>query len=236
MPPDDWPLKAVGVASAPTPSGWCDRTRLLWPMHAAALLAVSSTAPVKSAAVCWRRWFSVVLRCLCLRACVMGSGSLGCPMPWRRQAFICRVAGHHIGLHASLASAVSVGSWCGGHGSVSGFGRCPGFGGARGADGRCDVADSRAWPSQPTPGVLLITLVVMLLVHPAWARSIGFQLSAAATAGLVISAGPIEQQLRSWCRRSSRVWLLFWPCRWRPCCGPCPCSCSTSEPFLSMPF
>ncbi|KZR92399.1 ComEC family competence protein [Synechococcus sp. MIT S9509] len=42
-------------------------------------------------------------------------------------------------------------------------------------------------------GVLLLTLVVMLLLHPTWARSIGFQLSAAATAGLVISAGPMEQ-------------------------------------------
>ena len=41
-------------------------------------------------------------------------------------------------------------------------------------------------------GVLLVTLVLMLLLHPAWARSIGFQLSAAATAGLVISAGPLE--------------------------------------------
>ena len=51
-------------------------------------------------------------------------------------------------------------------------------------------------------GVLLITLVVMLLVHPAWARSVGFQLSAAAAAGLVISAGPIEQRLRCWCPSS----------------------------------
>ena len=42
-------------------------------------------------------------------------------------------------------------------------------------------------------GVLLLTLVLMLLLHPTWARSIGFQLSAAATAGLVISAGPLEQ-------------------------------------------
>ena len=42
-------------------------------------------------------------------------------------------------------------------------------------------------------GVLLVTLVLMLLVHPTWGRSIGFQLSAAATAGLVISAGPLEQ-------------------------------------------
>ena len=56
----------------------------------------------------------------------------------------------------------------------------------------------RGYRSRPL-GVLLITLVVMLLVHPAWARSIGFQLSAAATAGLVISAAPIEQQLRSCC-------------------------------------
>ena len=42
-------------------------------------------------------------------------------------------------------------------------------------------------------GVLLVTLVLMLLVHPAWGRSIGFQFSAAATAGLVISAGSLEQ-------------------------------------------
>ncbi|WP_413324630.1 ComEC/Rec2 family competence protein [Synechococcus sp. MIT S9503] len=44
-------------------------------------------------------------------------------------------------------------------------------------------------------GVLLVTLVVMLLAHPAWGRSIGFQLSAAATAGLLISAAPLEQRL-----------------------------------------
>ena len=44
-------------------------------------------------------------------------------------------------------------------------------------------------------GVLLSTLVVMLLLNPSWARSIGFQLSAAATAGLVLSAQPLEQWL-----------------------------------------
>ena len=49
-------------------------------------------------------------------------------------------------------------------------------------------------------GVLVITLVVMLLAHPAWGRSIGFQLSAAATAGLLISAGPLEQWI-----------VLHWP-------------------------
>ena len=42
-------------------------------------------------------------------------------------------------------------------------------------------------------GVLLLTLVLMLLVHPTWGRAIGFQLSAAATAGLVISARPLER-------------------------------------------
>jgi len=41
-------------------------------------------------------------------------------------------------------------------------------------------------------GVLLFTLCLMLLVHPAWARSIGFQLSAAATAGLVLTAPALE--------------------------------------------
>jgi competence protein ComEC len=41
-------------------------------------------------------------------------------------------------------------------------------------------------------GVLLLTLCLMLLVHPAWARSIGFQLSAAATAGLVLTAPGLE--------------------------------------------
>ena len=35
-------------------------------------------------------------------------------------------------------------------------------------------------------GVLVLTLSGMLLLHPAWARSIGFQLSAAATAGAEI--------------------------------------------------
>ena len=41
-------------------------------------------------------------------------------------------------------------------------------------------------------GVLLLTLSLMLLVHPAWARSIGFQLSAAATAGLILTAPGLE--------------------------------------------
>ena len=49
-------------------------------------------------------------------------------------------------------------------------------------------------------GVLVITLVAMLLANPAWGRSIGFQLSAAATAGLLISADPLEQWI-----------VLHWP-------------------------
>ena len=44
-------------------------------------------------------------------------------------------------------------------------------------------------------GVLLATLLLMLLVNPGLARSIGFQLSAAATAGLVLSAEPLQRTL-----------------------------------------
>ena len=44
-------------------------------------------------------------------------------------------------------------------------------------------------------GVLVATLVLMLWVHPAWARSIGFQFSAAATAGMVLTAPALEARL-----------------------------------------
>ena len=50
-------------------------------------------------------------------------------------------------------------------------------------------------------GVLLLTLSLMLLLHPAWARSIGFQLSAAATAGLILTAPGLE---RWWAERLPR--------------------------------
>lgn len=51
-------------------------------------------------------------------------------------------------------------------------------------------------------GVLLASLVLMLWWHPQWAQDIGFQFSAAATAGLVVSAPWLE------------VWLQTrWP-RW----------------------
>ena len=42
-------------------------------------------------------------------------------------------------------------------------------------------------------GVLVLTLSGMLLLRPAWAQSIGFQLSAAATAGLILTAPRLEQ-------------------------------------------
>ena len=45
-------------------------------------------------------------------------------------------------------------------------------------------------------GVLLATLVLMLWLHPAWARAIGFQFSAAATAGLVLTAPGLEARLK----------------------------------------
>ena len=44
-------------------------------------------------------------------------------------------------------------------------------------------------------GVLTLTLIVMLLIHPAWAHSIGFQLSAAATAGLILTSPLLESAL-----------------------------------------
>ena len=44
-------------------------------------------------------------------------------------------------------------------------------------------------------GVLTLTLIVMLLIHPAWAHSIGFHLSAAATAGLILTAPLLESAL-----------------------------------------
>ena len=42
-------------------------------------------------------------------------------------------------------------------------------------------------------GVLLLTLSLMLLVHAAWTRSIVFQLIAAATAGLILTASELER-------------------------------------------
>ncbi|MEY4359769.1 MAG: hypothetical protein RLZZ631_1255, partial [Cyanobacteriota bacterium] len=43
--------------------------------------------------------------------------------------------------------------------------------------------------------VLLLCLLVMLFLRPAWLLDVGFQLSAAATAGLILTARPLEQHL-----------------------------------------
>ena len=47
-------------------------------------------------------------------------------------------------------------------------------------------------------GVLLLTLSGMLLLRPAWALSIGFQLTAAATAGLILTAPRLEKAVQAW--------------------------------------
>ena len=46
--------------------------------------------------------------------------------------------------------------------------------------------------------LLLLVSAGMLLWHPAWLRDVGFQLSVVATGALIVSAGPLEQQLRRW--------------------------------------
>ena len=47
-------------------------------------------------------------------------------------------------------------------------------------------------------GVLLVTLRGMFLLRPAWALSIGFQPSAAATAGLILTAPRLEEAVQTW--------------------------------------
>ncbi|ABB34581.1 ComEC/Rec2-related protein [Synechococcus sp. CC9605] len=47
-------------------------------------------------------------------------------------------------------------------------------------------------------GVVVLTLSGMLLLRPAWALSIGFQLSAAATAGLILTAPRLERAVQAW--------------------------------------
>jgi len=44
-------------------------------------------------------------------------------------------------------------------------------------------------------GVLLLSVLVMLLVRPSWLLDVGFQLSVAATAGLILTATDLEQVL-----------------------------------------
>ncbi|QEY33226.1 ComEC family competence protein [Synechococcus sp. RSCCF101] len=56
-------------------------------------------------------------------------------------------------------------------------------------------------------GVLMLTLLLMALVHPPWLRTAGFQLSAAATAGLICSAGPLQRVLAGDQPSAWRRWL-----------------------------
>ena len=62
--------------------------------------------------------------------------------------------------------------------------------------GTAFVALESGWRTRPL-GLLALTAGLMLLWRPDWLLDVGFQLSVAATAGLVVSAGPLEQGLKS---------------------------------------
>lgn len=51
--------------------------------------------------------------------------------------------------------------------------------------------------ARPLP-LLLATVVTMLWIQPAWLGDVGFQLSALATAGLLVTASPLEQAIAAW--------------------------------------
>lgn len=56
-------------------------------------------------------------------------------------------------------------------------------------------------------GLLALTVVLMLLLRPVWWADLGFQLSVAATAGLLISAAPLEAALLGRATARWRRWL-----------------------------
>jgi competence protein ComEC len=75
-------------------------------------------------------------------------------------------------------------------------------------------------------GVLLLCLLLMLLLQPAWLLDVGFQLSVAATAGLLVTARPWRRGWRDQApARRAMGWPWRWRCPWPPPSGPCPCSC-----------
>jgi len=56
-------------------------------------------------------------------------------------------------------------------------------------------------------GVLLLCLLLMLLLQPGWLLDVGFQLSVAATAGLLLTARPLEERLAGPTPGRARRWL-----------------------------
>ena len=56
-------------------------------------------------------------------------------------------------------------------------------------------------------GVLLLCLLLMLVWQPAWLLDVGFQLSVAATAGLLLTARPLEAKLAGPTPSKARQWL-----------------------------
>ena len=62
------------------------------------------------------------------------------------------------------------------------------------------VLKERGRRSRPL-ALLLLCLLLMLLLRPSWLLDVGFQLSAAATGGLILSAGPLEERLQRWLPR-----------------------------------
>jgi competence protein ComEC len=55
--------------------------------------------------------------------------------------------------------------------------------------------------------VLLLCLLLMLLWQPSWLLDVGFQLSVAATAGLLLTARPLEEKLAGPTPGKARQWL-----------------------------
>ena len=64
-------------------------------------------------------------------------------------------------------------------------------------------------------GLLGLSAAGMLLLRPHWLQDVGFQLSVAATAGLMVTAGPLEEALQPWLEA-----LPFVPTRLRPALAP----------------
>ena len=56
-------------------------------------------------------------------------------------------------------------------------------------------------------GVLLLCLLLMLLLQPGWLLDVGFQLSVAATAGLLLTARPLETRLAGPTPGKARRWI-----------------------------